>query len=61
MPKYDVTLMDGRILPVISANEDLAKKQALHHETSRIVIATKRGQEITVPPSIPFSITKVKD
>lgn len=62
MPKYEVTLMDGRVLPVISANEDLAKKQASHHETTRIVIATKREQtEGLLPPSVPVSIRKVKD
>lgn len=61
MPKYEVELHDGRKIPVHSANEDLAKKQANHHETTRIVIATKRGEEITTPPSIAKDIRKIKD
>ena len=61
MPKFHVTLHDGRIIPVHSAHPDLAMKQATHHETSRIVIATKRGQEVTVPVSSAASVVKVKD
>lgn len=61
MAKFEVDMADGRTISIISANEQLAQKQAIHHETSRVVIATKRGQEIDVPPSIPVGIRKVKD
>lgn len=62
MPKYEVTLLDGRVLPVLSSNEELAMKQANHHETTRIVIATKRDKvEGLLPPSVAMKVRKVKD
>ncbi len=61
MAKYSVVLTDGRTLSVFAPDEEGAKKQVMHQETSRIVIATKRGHDITVPPSFPFSVTKLKD
>ena len=61
MPRYDVTLQDGRVVNVISANEDLAMKQASHQEKTRIVIATKRGLDPGADPASPVDIKKVKD
>lgn len=61
MPKYSVMLADGREMFVRADDEEQAKKQAIHQETTRIVIATRRDQPIDVPPSIPFSVTKIKD
>lgn len=59
--KYLVTLADGRTLHVYAANEDQARKQAAHAETTRVIIAAKRGQPIGPDASIAFHIEKVKD
>jgi hypothetical protein len=61
MAKYAVLLADGRTIDVYAGDEELAKKQALHQETTRIVIATKREHPIDTPPSFPYSVTKIKD
>lgn len=61
MPKYQVTLHDGRTVDAHAPNEEGAMKQAKHHETTRIVIATKRGHPIGPDASSPHSVQKVKD
>lgn len=61
MAKFSVTLADNRVIPVYAPDEAGAMKQAAHHETQRVVIATKRNQPITVQTSHPVSVVKVKD
>jgi hypothetical protein len=61
MPKWDVTLQDGRTVPVYAPDEAGALKQANHAEHTRVVIATKRGHEITLYASPAFAAAKVKD
>jgi hypothetical protein len=40
---YDVFLEDGRIVKVRAESEATAKRQANHHEMTRVVIAGRRG------------------
>lgn len=61
MAKFAVTLGDDRIVDVYAPDEAGALKQATHHETTRIVIATKRGHEIFIPVSHAVSAKKLKD
>lgn len=61
MPKYQVTLHDGRTIDAHAPSPEGAMKQAKHHETTRIVIATKRGHPTGPDVSSPCSVTKVKD
>jgi len=61
MPKYHVTLADGRNLDVYAPDEAGALSQALHHETTRVVIATKRDRPVTVNVASPVRADKIKD
>lgn len=61
MAKFAVLLADARTIMVFAPDEEGAKKQAIHHETTRIMIAAKRDRTDIMPASFPFSITKIKD
>ena len=61
MAKWVVTHEDGRTTNVYAPNEDGAKKQANHQETSRVIIAGKRGLPHGPDPSLSVSVEKVKD
>jgi hypothetical protein len=61
MAKYVVTHEDGRQTKVYAANESGAKAQANHAETSRIIIAGRRGVPDRTPPSLAVSVEKLKD
>ena len=61
MAKYRVTHEDGRTTDVHAGNETLAKKQANHQETSRVIIAGKRGHPPGADPSLAVSVEKLKD
>ena len=61
MPKWQVTHEDGRTTNVFAPDEPAAKKQAQHQETTRAVIAGKRGFEVKPNPSAPASVKFVKD
>lgn len=61
MAKYAVTHEDGRVTNVYAPDEAGAKKQALHQETTRAVIAAKRGTPPGPDTSIPIFVTKLKD
>jgi hypothetical protein len=41
--KFLVTLEDGRTVKVCAPDEAGARKQANHHEKTRVVIANRRG------------------
>jgi hypothetical protein len=53
--KWKVTHEDGRQTVVCAPDEALARRQANHAETSRVVIATKRGLPPGPPPSMAVS------
>jgi hypothetical protein len=59
--KWVVTHEDGRQTNVYAADEKTAKKQANHHETTRVIIAGKRGVPHGPDASLAFSVEKVKD
>lgn len=61
MPKFEVELSDGRKISTFAPDDAGAKKQALHHETSRIQIAALRRQPVTVSVAFPVNAVKVKD
>jgi hypothetical protein len=61
MSKYRVTHEDGRTTDVFAPDEDLAKKQANHSETTRVVIADRRGTPRENEPSIAVSAEKIKE
>lgn len=61
MPKYRVTLADGRTTDAYAPDEAGAKSQARHWDRDRFVIAIKRGFEQEPTPSEPVSVEKIKD
>lgn len=61
MAKWQVTLADGREMSVYAPDEEGARAQASHAETTRVIIAAKRGQPQGPNASIAFSVKKVKD
>jgi hypothetical protein len=61
MAKYVVTHEDGRQTKVYAADETGAKKQANHAETSRVIIAGRRGIPHGPDASLAFSVEKLKD
>ena len=61
MPIYAVTHEDGRVTNVNAPDEALAKKQANHAETSRIIIAGKRNAPPGPDPSLAVSAVRVKE
>lgn len=61
MAKYVVTHEDGRQTKVYAADEAGAKKQANHAETSRVIIAGRRGIPHGPDASLAFSVEKLKD
>ena len=61
MAKYVVTHEDGRQTKVYAADESGAKRQANHAETSRIIIAGRRGIPDRVPASLAVGVEKLKD
>lgn len=60
MAKYVVTHEDGRQTAVYASDVAGAKKQANHAETSRVIIAQKRGLPHGPDPSLAVSVTQVK-
>lgn len=60
MAKYRVTHDDGRTTEVFAPDDASAKKQANHAETSRVVIADRRGHP-RVDPSLAVSVQKIKE
>lgn len=62
MPQYEVTHEDGRKTRVhSSADEAAIKKQANHAETTRVIIANRRGENPGHDPSLAVSVKKIKD
>jgi hypothetical protein len=61
MAKYRVTHEDGRTTDVFAGDEAQAKRQANHQETTRVIIADKRGTPRGSEPSLSVSVEKVKD
>lgn len=62
MPVYEVEHEDGRSTRVISSGDEATvKKQANHAETSRVIIANRRGESPKDPPSLAVKVKKVKD
>jgi hypothetical protein len=63
MATYEVTHEDGRKTRVNSDSgaDAVVKKQANHAETSRAVLADRRGLPRGAEPSLAVSVTKVKD
>lgn len=63
MATYEVTHEDGRKTRVVSssADESVIKKQANHAETTRAVVAARRGNSPGPDQSLAVSVTKVKD
>ena len=59
MPKYKVNLEDGRAVNVYASNKEEARSQAIHHETTRVIIADRR--RVPSPPvSIPTDMIVIK-
>jgi hypothetical protein len=66
MAKWRVALTDGREISVFAPDEQQALRQALHAESSRVVIATKRGQQLGPDTGLPYAAhpltaEKIKD
>ena len=61
MAKWTVTHEDGRTTDVYAKDEGEAKKQANHHETTRVIIAGKRGVPHGPDASLSVSVVKVKN
>lgn len=63
MATYTVTHEDGRTTTVLSdsSDEGRIKRQANHAETTRILIAEKRGHPIGPDASIAVKVEKVSD
>lgn len=61
MPKFAVTLADGRTVEVYAPDEGASLYQANHQETTRITILAKRGHPIDLHASIGVSAAKLKD
>jgi len=61
MAKFDVTLADGRSVSVFAPDVAAALRQAGHQETTRVIIAAKRGHPQGANASIGMSAVKVKD
>jgi hypothetical protein len=61
MAKYEVTYEDKRSIEVYADNEDAAKHQARHQETTRIEMEMIRKVPNRAPVSSPVSVIKIKD
>ena len=61
MAKFDVTLADGRSVSVFAPDVAAALLQAGHQETTRVIIAAKRGHPQGPNASIGMTAVKVKD
>lgn len=61
MAKYRVTHEDGRTTDVYAADDAGAKRQANHQETTRVIIAGRRGVPERVDPSLSVSVIKIKE
>ena len=61
MPKYRVTLTDGRTTDAYAPDEAGAKKQAEHWDRDRFIIAVKKGMDPGPSISTSASVVKLKD
>lgn len=63
MATYRVRHEDGRTTNVVSTSSDEStiKKQANHAETSRVIIAGRRGHSHGPDPSLAVAIEKIKE
>ena len=61
MAKWAVTHLDGRVTYAFAPDADGAKKHANFAETSRHIIAGRRGVPERIEASLAVSAEKVKD